>query len=649
MKSWTERLRIVSPNWRHGAIALWTLVGMAVAWRSGTVAGSALAQRILLLFLLVACVPLLVDLTRQLWKLKFNVDLLAALSIASAIAFRQYWVAAVVILMLSGGKALEDYATRRASSILGALAKRMPQVAHRIGADGAPLDVALDQVAVGDVLAVFPHEICPVDAAVVSGNGAMDESYLTGEPFLIAKAPGATVMSGALNGDSVLTVQATRVAADSRYARIVQILKDSEMHRPHMRRIADRLAGWYTPAAILIALASWAVSGNPERFLAVLVIATPCPLLLAVPIAIIGAISVAGKRGIIIKDPAVLETIPGCETLIADKTGTLTYGRPKLQEVVCLGPWSRNELLRLAASLEQYSKHPLAGAVISAAQAERIEPAITHEVFEIPGHGVTARVERHMVMITGRDRLANQMGRTLPPISPGLESVVIVDGAIAGVLRFHDESRIETRPWLGHLHSRHGIQRVVLLSGDRVPAVEAFAREVGIHETYGGKSPEEKLAIVRDLTAHGPTLYIGDGVNDAPAMMSATAGIAMGVNSDITAEAAGAVILQSSLASVDELMHIGTKMRHIAFTSAIGGIGLSAIGIAASAAGYLKPIEGAVLQECIDLLSIFYALRMAIPSGSVGDFAVAEPPRTVGVAPPVPAVPSDCRAGVQHG
>ena len=645
MKTWTQRVRTVALRWQHGAIAVWTLASMVAAWLTGIVAGNTSGQRVLLAGILLGSLPLLVELIRQLWKLKLNVDVLAALSVASALAFRQYWVAAVVIVMLSGGKSLEDYATRRASSILAALANRMPQVAHRLGPDKALVDCELGAVAVGDVLTVYPHELCPVDGAVISGNGEMDESYLTGEPFQIAKAPGSTVMSGALNGSSALTIQATRVAADSRYARIVKILRDSEMNRPRMRRIADRLAGWYTPVSIAIAAGSWIISGDPERFLAVLVIATPCPLILAVPVAIIGAISVAAKRGIIIKDPAILENIPRCETLIADKTGTLTYGRPQLEEVVCLGAWSRDELLRLSASLEQYSKHPLAAAVISAAQAAQLELAITHDVFEIPGSGVTAHVGDHMVMITGRNRLANRLGHELPAVEAGLESVVIVDGTLAGVLRFRDESRVESKPFLGHVRSHHGIRNVVLLSGDRVSAVEAFAREMGIRETYGGKSPEEKLTIVRNLTAQRPTLYIGDGINDAPAMMSATAGVAMGANSDITSEAAGAVILQSSLASIDELIHIGARMRRIAVTSAVGGIGLSVVGIVASAAGYLKPIEGAILQEGIDLLSILYALRMALPSGSLSDFKIPLQPKSVPHAEKRRVVPPTLRAG----
>lgn len=619
-----EQIGPVSTVFRHGAIAVWMICGMGASGTLEILGYTHAAELILLAANGVAFIPVLVELARQLLQSNFSVDVLAALSIGSALLFRQYWVAAIVILMLVGGKALEDYATRRASSILGALARRMPQVAHRVGPQGDQVDVTLEEVAVGDALALHPHELCPVDGAVLAGNSLMDESYLTGEPFLVAKAPGATVLSGTINGDSCLVIRATRVAAESRYAKIVQVLKESELSRPRMRRIADRLATWYTPVAVAVAVFAWIGGGDPERFLAVLVIATPCPLLLAVPIAIIGAISVAARRGIIVKDPSVLEKIDSCGILISDKTGTLTYGRPELQEVIPLGRENRRDILGFAASIEQYSKHPLSTAVLAAARSEHIDLLAAGDVLEIPGQGVSGHTQGHLITLTGRNHLPRQMQSKLSPASPGLESIILIDGEAAGVLHFRDEPRAESRPFLGHVRSRHGIHRVVLLSGDRTSAVDAFAKIMGIAETYGGKSPEEKLAIVRNLTAQEQTIYIGDGINDAPAMMSATVGIAMGTNSEVTSEAAGAVILQSSLGSIDELIHIAGRSRRIALASAIGGMSLSAIGIAASAFGYLRPIEGALLQEGIDLLSILYALRVVLPTKSVGDFKAAE-------------------------
>jgi heavy metal translocating P-type ATPase len=579
-------------------------------------------QHILNIVLLVAIagasIPLAISLVQQVLKGNFSVDILALLSIVTSLVLGQYWVAALVVLMLSGGQALEGYATGRASSVLSALAKRMPQTAHKSGEVIA--DVAIDTIRIGDELLIYPHEICPVDGLVVSGQGSMDESYLTGEPFLIAKAPGTTVLSGAINGNVALTIRATKIASDSRYAKIVEVLHASEENRPRIQRLGDRLGSWYTPLAIAIALASWYFSGQSERFLAVLVIATPCPLLISIPVAIIGAISVGAKLGIIIKDPSILEKMETCHTLIVDKTGTLTYGKPTVTSIDCFGGATRETALQYVASLERYSKHPLASAVLAAAEEDKLELLSVENVSEAPGAGLTGLVAGRQVTVTGRGKLSPENLSAMPPVSPGLECVFLLDNKLAGVVHFQDEPRRESKSFLSHLDSKHSISKIILLSGDRAAEVALFAARMGITEAYGGKSPEEKVELVRETTLQGRTLYIGDGINDAPAMMAATAGIALGVNSDITSEAAGAVILQSSLVSVDQLMHIGRRMRGIALVSAVGGMGLSLIGMAAASFGLITPIQGAVAQELIDLLSILNSLRMILPPGSLTDF-----------------------------
>ncbi len=567
-----------------------------------------------------ASIPLLISLAQQVLKGNFSVDILALLSIVTSIILGQYWVAAIVVLMLSGGQALEAYATGRASSVLSALAKRMPQTAHRAGELNS--NVAIDEIAIGDQLLIYPHEICPVDGLVSAGRGSMDESYLTGEPFLIAKAPGATVLSGSINGNAALTIRATKKASDSRYAKIVEVLHASEENRPRMQRLGDRLGSWYTPIAVLIALASWLFSGQSERFLAVLVIATPCPLLISIPVAIIGAISVGARRGIIIKDPSILEKMETCHVLIVDKTGTLTCGKPSLTKVDHFGNITRELALQYVASLERYSKHPLANAVLAAADAEGLSLLEVADVSEASGAGLSGHIQGHLVAVTGRGKLPQALATMMPPVAPGLECVLLVDGKLMGVLHFQDEPRRESKSFLRHLGTKHSIGEVILLSGDRPAEVALFAAGMGITEAYGGKSPEEKVMFVREKTLRSRTLYLGDGINDAPAMMAATAGIALGVNSDITSEAAGAVILQSSLTSVDELMHIGRRMRGIALTSAVGGMGLSLIGMAAAALGLISPIQGAIAQELIDLLSILNSLRMILPAGSLTDFQI---------------------------
>ena len=571
----------------------------------------------------VASVPLLFSLIQQVFRGNFSVDILAVLSIATSLLLGQYWVAAIVVLMLSGGQALEGYATGRASSVLTALAKRMPQTAHRagVGAD----DVPIDRIAVGDELSIYPHEICPVDGVVVAGQGSMDESYLTGEPFQIAKAPGTSVLSGSINGNVALHIRATKIASDSRYAKIVEVLHASEENRPQIQRLGDRLGSWYTPAAIAIALASWYLSGQSERFLAVLVIATPCPLLISIPVAIIGAISVGAKLGIIIKDPSILEKMESCHVLIVDKTGTLTYGKPSLTQVICLVDLSRSKVLQYVASLERYSKHPLASAILATAAKEDVALLDAEDVAEPPGAGLVGRIDGHSIAVTGRGKLSVEENEAMPPVQAGLECVFLLDGKLAAVLHFEDQPRDESKPFLSHLGVKHSIQEVILLSGDRPAEVALFAAGMGIKEAYGGKSPEEKVTFVREKTLHQRTLYLGDGINDAPAMMAATAGIALGVNSDITSEAAGAVILQSSLTGVDELLHIGRRMRSIALTSAVGGMGLSLIGMGAASFGLISPIEGAIAQEIIDLLSILNSLRMILPTGPLSDLPLTDP------------------------
>src|SRR5579884_3637072 len=430
----------------------------------------------------------------------------------------------------------------------------------------------------------------------------MDESYLTGEPFQIAKAPGSEVLSGAVNGAAAMTIVVTKLPVDSRYAKIVKVMEQAEAERPRIRRIADRLGRWYTVLALSIAGGAWLVSGQPQRFLAVLVIATPCPLLLGIPVAIIGAISLAAKRGIIIKDPAMLERIDQCRTIIFDKTGTLTYGKPRLTDVTTAAGMTRARALRLAASLEQYSRHPLATSILDAALAEGIAPGNVTEISEKPGEGLRGRIDGHAIAITGP-----------PPTSRGMECILLRDGELAATFRFQDVPRDESRSFIDHLEPQHQVSRVLLVSGDREGEVQRLAGLVGIEHVYSGKSPEEKVAIVREETKKGATLFLGDGINDAPAMQAATVGVAFGKNSDITAEAADAVVLEASLGDVDELIHIGHRMRTIGLQTAVGGMSLSMIGMIAAAFGFLAPVPGAIAQEIIDVLAVLNALRVAAP------------------------------------
>jgi heavy metal translocating P-type ATPase len=572
----------------------------------------------LYLALLVGGVPLMWGLARKLLKREFGSDLLAGVSILTACLLGQFLVAAIVVLMLSGGAALESYATAKASSVLDALARRVPSIAHR-RAGSAMMDIPLEEIHVGDVLVVYPHEICPVDGAVLEGHGIMDEAYLTGEPYEISKTPGSQVISGAINGATALVIQAEKLPVNSRYARIMQVVRASEQQRPHLRRLADKLGAWYTPFALAIAAGAGIASGEATRFLAVVVIATPCPLLLAIPTAIIGAISLAARHSIIIKNPAVLEQIDTCQTLIFDKTGTLTYGRPTLTNLACAEGYERNTILQLTASVEQYSKHPLSGAILAEANAKHVALISATHISERPGEGLQGTVAGNRIRITGRKKVEGR-NLPLPPPATGLECLVFMGDVYAAAITFHDAPRNESRSFIQHLAPKHGVQKIMLVSGDREAEVRYLAESVGITEIHPGKSPEEKVAIVKEETSKARTLFVGDGINDAPALLAATVGVAFGSANDIATEAADAVVLEPTLARIDQLMHIGRRLRRIALQCAVGGMAASLVGMAAAAAGYLPPITGAIGQELIDLLAVLNAVRVALPAKDLQDF-----------------------------
>jgi heavy metal translocating P-type ATPase len=600
---------------RNGLVAILALTGiflhLTLRYASGLTGWP--ANLPLLAVLLAGGLPLVL---RLLWRGlhgEFGADHLAGISIVASVLLGEYLAGAIVVLMLSSGETLEQFAVAEATSVLRALAKRVPTLAHR-RRGGALEDVPVSEITVGDEVSVLPHEICPVDGKVVQGHGTMDESYLTGEPFTISKGPGAAVLSGAINGDSSLAVRAMRIAADSRYARIMQVMQEAEQRRPNLRRIGDQLGAWYTPLAVGVAALAWWWSGDPIRFLSTVVIATPCPLLIAIPVAIIGAISTAAKRGVIVKDPAALEQIALCRTMILDKTGTLTYGRPSLSGERYAAPFTRETVLPVVAAIEKYSRHPLAAAIVEAAAKAQYSLPDVEWIREESGVGLHAGVGKLGVLVTSRSHLSGRF--KLPGNeSTGLECVVVIDDQYAATYRFHDVPRAEGRVFVGHLGPKHGFTRVLLVSGDREAEVKRLADAVGITGIHAGTSPEEKVAIVRRETETAKTLFVGDGINDAPALMTATVGIAFGQHSDVTSDAARVVIIDSSLSKVDELIHLSYRLRRVALQSAIGGMLLSVVGMAFAASGILSPVAGAVAQEVIDLFAVLNALRTArLPS-----------------------------------
>ncbi|MDO9048341.1 MAG: heavy metal translocating P-type ATPase [Methylobacter sp.] len=576
----------------------------------------------LLAVLALGGIPLVYQLGVKLGQGDWGADLLAGLSIVTAVLLDEYLAGSLVVLMLSGGVVLETYAVRKASSVLEALAKRMPSVAHRKSGD-LLADITTEQVNIGDTLLILPHEICPVDGTVLEGSSTMDESYLTGEPYMMSKVSGSQVLSGAVNGDSALTIRADKLAVDSRYAKIMEVMQSSEQYRPNIRRLGDQLGALYTPLAVIIALTAWMISGDVIRFLAVLVIATPCPLLIGIPVTVISSISLAARREIIIKNPAILETIGTCRTAIFDKTGTLTYGRPSLTELVPAQGYNGQDVLMLIASLERYSKHPLSRAIVTAAEKSALSLLSVTNITELPGEGLKGNVAGKQIQITSRKRFVEQhpdVAEMLPPVTGGLECVVLINDAYAATLQFRDEVRTDSSSFINHLRPSHMFDRVMLVSGDRESEVRFLADQVGIEHVYFSQSPEQKLELVRNETKAAKTVYLGDGINDAPALTAATIGIAFGQNSDITGESADAVIMDSSLLKVDELFHIGERMRKIALQSAVGGMALSLIGMVFAGLGYLTPVAGAITQEVIDVLAVLNALRAAIPPKTLSDF-----------------------------
>lgn len=558
-------------------------------------------------------IPLVFQVLKKALRKDFGADILAVAALLTSLALGEYLAGTLIVLMMAGGQTLEQFALRKASSVLEALAKRMPNIAHR--QRGGQIEaVAINEVAIGDRLVIFPHETAPVDGTVVEGHGSMDESYLTGEPYQVDKAPGASVLSGAINGETALVIRADKLAVDSRYATIMTVMQDAEQKRPTMRRLGDQIGAVFTPIALVLALATWAITGEAIRFLAVLVVATPCPLLIAIPITIISAISLAARRGIIIRDPVVLERLPTCQTAIFDKTGTLTYGKPALTEIVPAPAFKKEGLLQAAASLERYSKHPLASAILEAAAQEKITLPNASEVSEKPGQGLAGCVNGHHWHLTSRTKIARnwpQLVAELPPIAAGLECVLLCDDQYAGLFRLRDAPRTEGHSFITHLGPSHFFRKVLLLSGDRASEVSYLAEVLGIKDALAEQSPEQKVAIVRAETERAPTLFMGDGINDAPALATATVGLAFGQQSSVTSEAAGAVILENTLVKVDELLHISLLLRRVALQCAVGGMILSLIGMGLAAAGYLSPVQGAIVQEVIDLLAILNALRLA--------------------------------------
>lgn len=565
----------------------------------------------LFIVIFICGIPLALNIILSVLKGNFGTDLLAVISLTLAVFLGENLAAVLVIVMMAGGQALETYAVKRASNALLALVERMPSIAHKKIGERIE-DIKLDEIQIGDEIVIYPHETVPVDGIVTSGFGSMDESYLTGEPYGVSKAPGSSVISGAINGESMIVIQAEKLATDSRYAQILKVMGDAQQKKPSSRRIGDKLGSFFTPVVLVFAITTWVITRDPTRFLAVVITATPCPLLIAIPITIISAISIAARSGIIVKDPTALELLPKCKTAIFDKTGTLTYGKPVLTEVIVGKNFEKNDVLQKVASVERYSKHPLAEAVLKAANEAKLYLREVSEISEKPGEGLVGKIEDEELKVTHRKKLSYKFDSLLPTSQAGLECVILINGEYAATFRFLDTPRSDGKSFIDHLKPSHNFSKVMLVSGDRESEVKSLSMLLGIKDILFSQTPEQKVAIVREEMEKNPTLFMGDGINDAPAIASATVGIAFGQHTSVTAEAANIVILENSLKKVDELIHISSKMRSILLQSAVGGMVLSVFAMSLASVGYITPVYGALLQEIIDVIAITNALRLTL-------------------------------------
>jgi heavy metal translocating P-type ATPase len=549
----------------------------------------------------------------------FATDVVAALAMVGALALQQPVAGLIVVLMQTGGEALERYAMGRATAAVRALEDSAPRVAHR-----GDTDIPVGLVEVGDLLLVRPGELVPCDGVVVRGASALDTSRLTGESVPRTAGPGSLLLSGMANGDGALTMRATARASESQYARIVELVRTAQATKAPLQRLADRYATWFTPLTLGVCALTWLLTGDADRVLAVLVVATPCPLILATPIAMIGGINRAAVRHVILRSGIALERLARIQTVVFDKTGTLTLGTPAVRVIHPAGPHEAGEILRLAGSLEQHSGHPLAQSVVTAAReatAQLPEPA---DVQEQPGRGVSGLVEGRRVAIGASGYVADMLGgeagmalRAIPPAA-ALRATVAIDGAFAGTIEFADTIRPSAAALLRRLQSL-GIARTVLLSGDHAANATAIAGALGIAEAVGDLLPGDKVERVAALSrTAGPVMMIGDGTNDAPALSRADVGVALASHGGgIAAESADAVLLIPDLERVADAVEISRRTLAIAQQSILVGLGLSGIGMVAAALGYLAPIPGALAQEVIDVAVILNALRASRPPAPV--------------------------------
>lgn len=558
----------------------------------------------------IIAIPLAVDMVKTLRSGRFGIDVLALTAIVTSIILGEYWAAIIIVLMLTGGESLEDYAEKRAKRELTSLISHRPKKAHLLKGRKT-IDIRVSEINVGDKLTILPGEVIPVDGTIIDGSTSLNEASITGESLPVAKSRGDTVLSGVINIDGVLTVRADHSAADSQYEQIIKLVRNATASQSPFVRLADRYSIPFTAISFMIAGTAWFVSGEAIRFLEVLVVATPCPLLLGAPIAIISGMSRASKNGVIIKTGSALEQLAAVQTLAFDKTGTLTKGEPVVDTVKTYNGFSKDDVVRAAAALEQNSNHILAKAVVDHAIQQKVKFQGAKQVSELAGHGLKGRISGKPVLV-GHKNLLDTSGITLPV---GLKpdsfkqtvTYVAIGDQVAGVILFKDEIRKEAKGMFVRLR-KAGISKFALITGDNQASAVSVARELNIVDVYPDCLPAQKMNAIEEMTP--PVAFVGDGVNDAPVLTTAEVGIALGARGSTAAsETADVVIMHDDVSRVAESVDVAKRTLFIAKQSVLIGILISIGLMVAFSTGKFTAVQGALIQEVVDVIVIVNALR----------------------------------------
>jgi heavy metal translocating P-type ATPase len=592
-------------DYKHLTIVL---VGVIVAVGLSLTGQKTIAHWLLSIIALASTIPILWGMWQDLRSGKYGLDVLAITAIVVSIIMREYWAGIIIVLMLTGGEALEDYAEARAKTELSSLLKQKPKLAHKLKANKT-MDIKVSQVATGDKLVIYPGEVVPVDAVIIEGTSSFDESSLTGESLPLPKSDGEQILSGSINIEGAVTVRALHTAADSQYEQIIKLVRSAASAQSPFVRLADRYSIPFTLLAFAIATGAWALSGESIRFLEVLVVATPCPLLLGAPIALISGMSRAAKHGIIVKTGSALEKLAQVRTIGFDKTGTLTAGKPAVSGVKTYNGHSRDEVLGIAAALEQASRHILAEAIINAAQKEKLKIQKAKQIKETAGKGLNGRLNGKDVLV-GRASLLESHNISVPKaaLAGQTATYVAIQGKLAGVISFKDEIRKESADMLTELKKLR-IRETLMVTGDNAVTANNIARELHIDTVYADCLPADKLRAIESVKAR-PVAFVGDGVNDAPVLTASDVGIALGARGSTAAsESADVVVMLDDVSKVATSVAIAQRTFFIAKQSILIGIFISVGLMAIFSTGKFKPVYGAAIQELVDVTVIINALR----------------------------------------